>query len=155
MDRLSVDAVGFTTCRPQRGPVPESGHINTICTRDNITTEHSRSVDAYSDQTLSNLQIDLSRMRKLLHVLAAATLVCSVSALRLPELDAKIDVKTNLSEARLAVHKCICAQAIMPWLLFSQPNAPWSLQVFADRFGGCRLPDSDFLEGVKFPASCG
>lgn len=94
-------------------------------------------------------------MRTLLHVLAAATLVCSASALRLPELDAKIDVKTNLSEARLAVHKWICAQAIVPCLLFRQPNAPWSLQVFADRFGGCRLPNSDFLEGVKFPASCG
>ena len=126
-----------------------------ISTRFALEIILQRSVDAYSDQTLGNLQIGLSRMRKLLHVLAAATLVCSVSALRLPGLDAKVDVKTNLSEARLAVHKCICAQAIVPWLLFRQPNAPWSLQVFADRFGGCRLPDSDFHEGVKFPASCG
>ena len=47
-------------------------------------------------------------MRKLLHFLAAATLVCTVSALRLPDLDAKIDVNTNLSEASLAVQNCIC-----------------------------------------------
>lgn len=38
-----------------------------------------------------------------LHALAAAVLVCSVTALRLPDLDAKLDINTDLSEASLAV----------------------------------------------------
>ena len=87
---------------------------------------------------------------RLLHVLAAAILVCSVSALRLPDLDAKIDVKTNLSEASLAVQNRFCASATVPRVLFVSQIASWSLQIFAGQFGRCRLPESDFLEGVKF-----
>lgn len=38
-----------------------------------------------------------------LHALAAAVLICSVTSLRLPDLDAKLDINTDLSEASLAV----------------------------------------------------
>ena len=61
-------------------------------------------------------------MRRLLHLLAAATLVWTVSALRLPNLDEKIYVNTNVSEASLAVQIRICAPTNCVWTAFVSPE---------------------------------
>lgn len=83
----------------------------------------------------------------LLHIVAAAMLVSSVIALRLPDLGSKIDLKSHLS--KVAVHSsCYVAGRLCIGWCFISETPPWSLQDFAERFGGCRLPDSDFLEGA-------
>ena len=104
----------------------------------------TKSTDAYSDQVLGNLQTLLGMT--VLHALAAAVLVCGVTALRLPDLDAKLDINTDLSEASLAVQVFSLNGVGFVWAA-SLPASPWLLQDFVGRLGGCRLPDSDFLEG--------
>ena len=118
----AVSAIGPQSAAPQsRAGIP-SYHRDLYSIVATVTKQ-TRLVDAYSDQSSRQLA-DPESMRKMLRVLAAATLVCSVCALRLPDLDAKIDVNTNLSEASLAVQNSICAPASVVWAAFLSADFP-------------------------------